>query len=256
MTARALIPKPLQFLMWSIGCQLLGFGAALLVGEVTGTYALQVLTHGAAALGAAIFVGMSTPWQILNALLPLTLPLLAGVTLPAWLLAALAAILVIIYSPTFWTRVPFYPSSPRMYELVLAELPTDRPFTFIDLGCGFGTMLSWLARRRPLGHFVGVEIGPLPWLLARLRALLLPARNLEVQLCSIWNLDLGGYEYVYAFLSPEPMPMLWEKCRREMKEGSTLLVNSFPVPAEHKRAACAHDRRDTVLFVYAMSAGR
>jgi hypothetical protein len=37
---------------------------------------------------------------------------------------------------------------------------------------------------------------------------------------------------VYAFLSPAPMPRLWEKICAEMKPGSLFISNSFPVPGQ------------------------
>jgi hypothetical protein len=41
---------------------------------------------------------------------------------------------------------------------------------------------------------------------------------------------LGDYDVVYAFLSPAPMPRLWEKVQAEMQPGNLFISNSFPVP--------------------------
>jgi hypothetical protein len=46
----------------------------------------------------------------------------------------------------------------------------------------------------------------------------------------LWQTSLSGHNVVYAFLSPAPMPALWEKARREMPPGSLFVSNSFAVP--------------------------
>ena len=46
-------------------------------------------------------------------------------------------------------------------EAIAALLPPDRPFRFVDLGCGFGGVLSGLSARFPRGEFTGCEIAPL-----------------------------------------------------------------------------------------------
>ncbi|MDP3440867.1 MAG: class I SAM-dependent methyltransferase, partial [Azonexus sp.] len=46
----------------------------------------------------------------------------------------------------------------------------------------------------------------------------------------MWQVRLDDFDVVYAFLSPAPMPRLWEKIQAEMKPGSLFISNSFPVP--------------------------
>jgi hypothetical protein len=68
-----------------------------------------------------------------------------------------------------------------------------------------------------------------------------------------WHHPLGPYDMVYAFLSPLPMPRLWEKAKAEMRPGSLLVSNSFPVPdVEPQRVIEIADRRGTRLYCYSM----
>jgi hypothetical protein len=48
----------------------------------------------------------------------------------------------------------------------------------------------------------------------------------------LWNANLAAYDIVYAYLSPAPMPALWDKARAEMKPGSLLISNTFAVPEQ------------------------
>ena len=67
----------------------------------------------------------------------------------------------------------------------------------------------------------------------------------------MWRADLAGYDVVYAFLSPAPMPALGEKAKREMRPGSLLVSNSFAVPeVSPERVIELDDARQTLLYCY------
>ena len=208
---------------------------------------------GACAWLVAFLFQLPRAWQILNfAVGPLSL-LYLGLQLPAWPLLIPVILGILIYLPTFWTRVPYYPTSLPMYQAIATELPADKSLSFIDLGCGFGGLLDFLSRRCPQAYFYGVEIGFLPYLVSKLR--FLRRHNVSIRLKSFWNFSLAPYDRVYAFLAPGPMPRLWEKARREMQPGSVLLVNSFPAPAAAHREIAVEDARNCRLFVYSMKGG-
>jgi hypothetical protein len=192
--------------------------------------------------------GLPASWIAVNFLLP------AGVLLsfnfPGWLISLALATTALIYIPTFWTRVPFYPTSRRTYDAVAGLLPADRPFEFIDLGCGFASMLCYLADRFPQGKFRGVEIGPLPWLVARVRTL--GRKNLSVRYLSLWKVDLAPSDVVYTFLAPGPMEDVWKKVSKEMRKGGTFITNSFPPSRKADRSIVIQDGREFVLYIYAL----
>jgi len=164
--------------------------------------------------------------------MPLAIALTSSADIPAWPFLLLFIALFLIYLPTLRFGVPFYPTPRAVYEVISARLPTDKPFLFIDVGCGFGTLLSYLARRHPAGRFLGVELAPLPLFVGRLHSLLAPNRNLEIRYQSLWETSLKEADIVYAFLAPPPMAKLWRKVQAEMKPGSLFITNTFPVPAE------------------------
>ena len=70
---------------------------------------------------------------------------------------------------------------------------------------------------------------------------------------SLWSLDLGGFDVVYAFLSPAPMPELWAKAEREMRPGSLLVSHTFGIPGrEPERRIPLPGRKDACLLVWRM----
>lgn len=245
------------FAALSIVSQCVAFLFTLLIANFATQFLVQakvpilaVSMHAIIAFMIARLLTLPGSWQLLNFLIPFLLYLSLDFTLPTWLPLSAVILALLIYIPTVWTRVPYYPTSRAMYSVILGELPTEKEFSFIDLGCGFGQPVSFLAARRPNGKFVGVEVGPLPYFLAKLRFLL--RRNARIELQSLWKTDLSKYDFVYAFLAPGPMPALWEKAKAEMKSGSVFLTNTFATEEMASKVIPVADRRKTKLFVHRM----
>jgi len=207
------------------GLRLPPWGWALAVGSL------------AALLGRA--TKLEGWWMPILVAFPAAVLALTSLSLaPGWYLG-LFLLLWLVYWSSFSTRVPLYLSGPKVRAALLARLPQAgppaasppaAPLRFIDLGCGLGGLALALARARPDARFRGVELAPLPAAIGLLRAHRAGLANLQLARASLWDQPLGDYDVVYCFLSPVPMPAVWEKARREMKAGSLFVSNSFTVP--------------------------
>lgn len=145
---------------------------------------------------------------------------------PGWFLLGFFLLGVVFWN-VVKTRVPLFLTGSRVEQEIAQRLP-EYAFEFADLGSGFGGLVSLLAGKRPAGHFFGIEIAPLPFIIGKMRSMSLT--NCTMAWGSFEKLDLSRFDFVYAFLSPVPMPALWEKAKREMKPGSLFISNSFLVP--------------------------
>lgn len=148
---------------------------------------------------------------------------------PVWFLLAFM-LLLLVYRGAVTEQVPLYLSNQETVGRLSALIADWPGVRFLDMGAGLGSTLVPLAGARPDGRFTGVENAPLTWLLGRLRSL--GIRNLDWRWGDLWRTDLGQFDVVYAFLSPAPMAALWDKAKGEMKPGSLLVSNSFPVPEQ------------------------
>ena len=168
---------------------------------------------------------------------------------PGWFLLAFIA-LFLVFRGAVAGRIPLYLSNVHAVA-ALAELIAERDAKqVVDLGAGLGSVVAPLAAEMPERRFIGIENAPASWLFGFLRTRGLA--NCAWHNQSLWDAPLGEADLVYAFLSPEPMPRLWEKAVREMRPGSMLVSNTFPVP-EITPTLCIElgDRRGTVLYCYA-----
>lgn len=197
-------------------------------------------------------------WLIIHAIFPLAVAAASQLQLASgWYLAAFV-ILLLIFGPTVRNRVPLYLSNEKTAAALSAFLdqhllgaadakPTSA--RLLDCGSGTGTMVKLLARANPLHRIEGIEGAWLPYLISRIACAGLS--NASIVQGDFWSKNLGPYPAVYAFLSTEPMPRLWNKARREMAPGTFLISNSFEVPDQTPFAVIqVQDSRQTELFVY------
>jgi SAM-dependent methyltransferase len=147
---------------------------------------------------------------------------------PAWAALCLAGLLL-AFGGTQSTRVPLYLSSTAAIAELGRLVCAHRPRRVLDLGCGTARVLSALSRSHPEVVLEGVERAPLPFLVASARSFLQRTR-FGIRWQNLWTVDLSAYDMVYAYLSPAPMPRLWDKAIREMRRGSLLISFQFCVP--------------------------
>jgi SAM-dependent methyltransferase len=156
---------------------------------------------------------------------------------PLWFYPFVIGVIFIFYANTLTERVPLYLTNRTTWTALSQILDNSiagvtfigHP-AFVDLGCGLGGALVYLAHAHPDWKFVGVETAPGPYLIAKLRTATLT--NVEIRFQSLWKTDLAAFDVVYAFLSPAPMPRLHAKAAAQMRPGTVLISNSFWADAQ------------------------
>jgi len=204
---------------------------------------------GAVALLIATLTRQPWWWRAIHTLFA---PLAWGVAQlsidPGWFLLT-AILLLLVYRGALSGQVPLYFSNAATASALDGLLADRRKLRFLDLGAGVGSAVRPLAIARPDAQFTGIENAPATWLAGRLRTAALP--NCTWCWGSLWQAGLADYDVVYAFLSPAPMPALWEKVVAEMRPGSLFISNSFAVPdVEASAIIDLDDARRTRLYCY------
>lgn len=196
--------------------------------------------------------GFSAVWGVGQGVAPPLLLLALALDIPNWVFPVVLLLLVLLFWNVAGNRVPLFLTNRTTYAALDGVLP-HKPMRFVDLGSGLGGILRYLAKRRPEARFSGLETAPLPFAISWLLGKLSGAGNLDFRYRDIFRADLAQYDVVYCFLSPVPMPRLYEKARAEMKPGSLFISNSFTVP-DHAPDDVVEvaDRRRTKLLIWRM----
>lgn len=227
------------------GMVLVGFHSLAWRMDFTSFLALQSVL----ALSISARMGMSVWWWVIQALF--VPALVAALTLsiaPVWFLLSFI-FLVMIYGSTYTTQVPLYLSRKRVWLAVARVLPPQSGVRVLDLGSGLGGLVRHLADARSDCHVSGIESAPLPCWLSKLR--MLGRRNANIEWGDFWHADLSSYDVVCAYLSPVPMPDLWQKVQREMRPGSLFISYRFAVPGVMPTQIVElHDLGKTELYVW------
>jgi hypothetical protein len=236
---------------------LLSVGAAFLFGAFLQPLGLPELLFVAvlsllAGCISHFILKTPRPFSLLASALPLGVYILAVIELPPWMLFTVFVFFFAMHLPALWTHVPYYPS-PTSVDAALIDLIIQQGCAHVvDLGCGNGRLLSVLAKRFPEVTFYGCEISLFPYLVAKVRTILLP--NVRVYFRSMWRMPLGDFDLIYAFLSPAVMGSVGSKVRQEKKLGSLFVSNSFPVPEsiawQAARIIELGQERGEVLYCY------
>ena len=225
------------------------WGGADFLSPLIGLLALQ----GLLAAALSHLLGLAPWWVPIQLALPASLAAVLAWRVPAWVFLAFFMVLVGVFWNSARSGVPLYLSNRKTKQALAGLLPAKDGFRFADLGCGFGGPVLALSRTRPEGHFTGVETAPLLFAAAWLRRRLLGVSNADILFADYRKLDLGPFDCVYCFLSPVPMPDLYEKARREMRPGSLLISNSFIVPGKPAdETVDVGDGRKTRLHLWRM----
>lgn len=209
-----------------LGCGLLAL--ALLQWEIHFSLGIALVLESACVVAISYFLRQPSWWLLIQALF---VPTICWVWMlavaPQWYLAGFM-LLVLVYWSTYTTQVPLYLSRRQVWQQVRDHLPPQPGLHFVDIGSGLGGLVHYLARARRDSEFSGIESAPLPYGFGKLRTLF--QANAHIQWGDFWRSNLNFYDVVFAYLSPVPMPALWEKAQREMRPGSLFISYRFDVP--------------------------
>lgn len=136
------------------------------------------------------------------------------------------------------TGVATFPSMPAIRRKTIEILRQDAatrpavwPYIVLDLGAGSG-QVSWrIARAMPEAHVTGVELAYIPWLRCVLRQRLFGPANLDYKRVDFWSYDCTKADAVITYLPGKIMERVGEKLRKELKPGTLVVANTFPLRA-------------------------
>ncbi len=129
--------------------------------------------------------------------------------------------------PSFISFIPTSPSHVNGFFQLVSVSPSDVVY---DLGCGDGRLL-FAALEKGAGRAVGVELDPEPLATAREVA---KKKGIEDRItfheADIMNVNLSDATIVFTYLCSAAALALKEKFEAELKPGTKVVMEMFPVP--------------------------
>lgn len=105
---------------------------------------------------------------------------------------------------------PWVPTKRKDYARIAALLELGPEDRLVEFGCGAGGLLTYLARTTE-ATLLGIELSPVPWLAARLRAWRVGSPKLRIRFGDAFVFSLTDSSAAYVFAVPDRMPALKEK---------------------------------------------
>ena len=140
-------------------------------------------------------------------------------------------IIIVVFSNEFFQQklgVSPMPTSSRVKDKMLAQIPSGTEGTILELGAGGGTVSFAAAKMFPQCKVLGVEYSPFPFLIARLRQIFLP--NLSFIRKDFFDISLTDASIVLCYLSNPLMSKLKEKFENELPSGALIISSTFFIP--------------------------
>ncbi|MDR3448708.1 MAG: class I SAM-dependent methyltransferase [Alphaproteobacteria bacterium] len=105
----------------------------------------------------------------------------------------------------------------------------DRPFTIIDLGSGRGELARYLGSKVPDSHIIGVEMAKIPHKQAQFLQRCFGPSNVTFECLDFLPYDSSKADAVIMYLSGNLTIKVGDKLNRELRPGSLVIANTFPL---------------------------
>jgi hypothetical protein len=157
---------------------------------------------------------------------------LDGVLIFIFLLVA--CLMVVMYLNIFYfvfLKVPTLSTSKKTAEKILQNIDLGDKKKFYDLGSGSGRLVSYLAEKYPDLECIGVEYNITAYCNAKIRNIFLKNKVIFLRK-DFFKTNLGDADVIYAYLYPPVMERLEAKFARELRKGTLVILNSFPLKSK------------------------
>ncbi len=126
------------------------------------------------------------------------------------------------------TEVPFLPIPRKLLPHIATALKLSSTSVLYDLGCGNSIVLRYLLGHSPTTKAIGVEIAPLPYLLAKIWNKLSPLAYLELRRGDFMETNLHDATHIFLYLFPSAIENLLPKLTQELTPGTQVISCDFP----------------------------
>jgi len=154
-----------------------------------------------------------------------------------FLTICLFCLIVFIYLNIFYSfylKVPMLSTGNNAIGKVLQNIDFGKAKKFYDLGAGNGKVISQVASRYPDIKCVGIEYNISAYCCAKIRNIFLK-QKINYKFRDFFKINISDADVVYAYLFPGLMERLEDKFARELKKGTLVISNAFPIKSKEPK---------------------
>ncbi len=122
----------------------------------------------------------------------------------------------------------YVPTSEENVQTMVKLAKVKKGMRVIDLGSGDGRVVAAFADAG--ADAVGVELNPSMVEKAERLLAAQKIKNAKIVWQSLWDVDLGEYDVVTIYAVPSMMKALTKKFRAELRPGTRVISNHYPIP--------------------------
>ena len=147
---------------------------------------------------------------------------------------------------------PWVPTRAKDFPRIDKQLRLKKGSVFYEIGCGEGRVCRYIAKHNPDATVVGIEMAYPIYLLARLRQIIRPYKNLSYIHGNAINIDLSKADAIYTYDMIDTInKKLKTKFLRELKPGCRIISYHFGMKDwPGKQDADQPGRRNAKLYLY------
>ena len=151
---------------------------------------------------------------------------------------------------TLYLKVPMLGTNRSVIEKISRQIDLKNKKKFYDLGSGNGRLISFIANKYPELECVGVEYNIGAYIQAKFRNIF-SKRKVEYQWKDFYKSNLSDVDVVYVYLFPPIIDRLETKFLAELKQGSMVIANSFPLKNKEPKVIIeGEEKKLNTLYVY------
>jgi SAM-dependent methyltransferase len=167
----------------------------------------------------------------------------------SWIILLLFISLISVAVASF-SLIVWVPTRKRDLPRLLALASLQQDESFIDLGCGTGTVSHFIASKTKAA-VTGIELALPFYFWCKLRQAASRLKNLHYLWGSLFALDLGTFDVIYVFGIPDKLKdKLKPKLERELKPGARVISYAFAIEGWTPSRISKPDPGNVSIYVY------
>lgn len=154
--------------------------------------------------------------------------------------------LILVY---FKTKVPHVATPKKYFPVIFENINITGQSVIYDLGCGNANFLFAAEKFSPK-ELIGFELSPLHSSYAKIKAKILKSK-IKIYRKDFFKADIGSADIIYVFLVKPVVIKLWEKIKKEAKQGALIIVLSDKIPGvECEKIVKTNPRKEKGSHIY------